>query len=255
MLRRRPRRRDSPGRTLRLAGRGLVVDGPGVAGGQVVADRLGVARRPLVADQRFVADRPAVTRGQVVAGWPLVADDPFVADGAAFARREVVAARVAVAGWSLVADDRFVADRSSLTGRQVVADGATLAGVSLVADRAAVGGVVARAAAWWAVLASRSPRRCVVARGPPGRRGVFAGRAAGWAVFAHRALITDRRVLGGRHLACVAVSGRLAAAALRRRRLLGWRLAADRLRRARGPVTPLRGWSAIAPRTTRTLGW
>ena len=237
------------------------MDGPGFAGGQVVADWLAVARRSLVADHRFVADRPAVARRQViaagvaVAGWPLVADHPFVANGATLARGQVVADRL---GWSLVANHRFVANGPAVARREVVSDGATLTRVSLVADGAAVvcGRVLARAAARWAVLPSRSPRRCVVASGPPGRRCIFAGRATGWAVFALRALITDRRVLGGRHLARVAVAGRLPAAALRRRRLLlGWRLAAGRLRRARGPVTPLRGRSAFAPRTTRTLGW
>ncbi|MGW5715744.1 hypothetical protein ACWEVP_06230 [Amycolatopsis sp. NPDC003865] len=164
-------RRDAPG-ALRLAGRGLVVDRPGVARGYVVADRLAVAGRPLVADYAFVANGTAVARGCVVAG---------------------------------------------------------------------------RAAGWRTVVAGWPPGRGVVARRPP-LAPVVTGRA-GWAVFADRAAVTDRRVVRWRHLARLPVAGRLPAAALLRRRRL---LAADR---ARGAVTPVRGLSAFAPRTTRTLGW
>ncbi|WP_329053512.1 hypothetical protein OG738_11555 [Amycolatopsis sp. NBC_01488] len=171
MRRRGARRWDAPGGALRLAGWGLVVDGPVVARGHVVADGLAVARGPLVADHPVVADRAAVARGCVDR-----------------------------ARWCVVAD---------------------------------------RAAGWRAVFTSRSPGRDVVASGSPGRR-VLAGRSTRPPVFAARALVTDRRVLGRRHLARVTVAGRLAAAALRRRRLGRWWLAADRLRRARGAVSPLR---------------
>ncbi|SEF28086.1 hypothetical protein SAMN05421837_1046 [Amycolatopsis pretoriensis] len=179
---RRARGWDAPG-ALRLAGRGLVVDRPGVARGHVVADRLAVAERPLLADHAVVADGPAVTRRTVY--------------------RPAVARRCVVAG---------------------------------------------RAAGWLAVLTGRPPGRGVVASGPP-RAPVVAGRA-GWAVFADRAAVADRRVVRRWHLARLPVAGRLPAPAL-----LRWRrrlLAADR---ARGAVTPLRGLSAFAPRTTRTLGW
>lgn len=187
------------------------MDGPGVVRGNVVAHRLAVAHRALLADQPVVADGPGVAWGQVVADRPAVAPNSVFADGPSLAHGCVVAGRSARP----------------------------------------------------AVLASRSPRRDILASGSPGRSVVTGGpgsvltrRAAGWAVLAGRALVTDGRIFGGRHLAGVAVAGRLAAAALRgRRRRLGWRLAAGRLRSARGPVTPLRGRSAFAPRTTRTLGW
>ncbi|WIY04456.1 hypothetical protein QRX60_11635 [Amycolatopsis mongoliensis] len=168
-------------------------------------------------------------------------------DGPGVVRGCVVAEGAPVPHGDVVARRPLVADRA------VVADGPAVAWGCVLAGRPA----------GRAVFAGRSPGRRIIACGPPGRsivpRGpgcVVAGRPAGWAVFAGRSLVTDRSVVGGRHLARVAVAGRLAAAALRgRRRLLGWRLAADRLRRARGPVTPLRGRSAFAPRTTRTLGW
>ncbi|GAB3139674.1 hypothetical protein GCM10027258_19100 [Amycolatopsis stemonae] len=123
--------------------------------------------------------------------------------------------------------------------------GGPLVAGALVAARAVVGGPVLAARAGFA--------RCAVFRGP-----VFAGPvvaaaavARGWAVLADRALVADRGVFGW-ELARASVAGRLAAAALRWRRRL---LAAGRLGRSRRPVSPLRGRSAFAPRTTRTLGW
>ncbi len=115
------------------------------------------------------------------------------------------------------------------------------------------GPAVVAGGAGWGVIAggALATRRGVFAPAP-----LVAGRAAGRDVVADRALVADRGVVGSRHLARVAVAGRLAAAALR-----GWRrrlLAADRLCWlccSRGPVAPLRGRGAFAPRTTRTLGW
>ncbi|MGK3199991.1 hypothetical protein [Amycolatopsis sp. MEPSY49] len=168
-------------------------------------------------------------------------DRPGVAGG------YVVADRLAVTRWPLVADHAVVADGTAVPRKCV--DGTAVARGAIDRTAVARGCVVAgRAAGRRAVLAGRPPGRGVVASGPP-RAPVVTGRAW-WAVFADRAPVADRRVVRRGHLARLPVAGRLPAAALRR-----WRrrlLAADR---TRGPVTPLRGLSAFAPRTARTLGW
>ncbi|MEU4248497.1 hypothetical protein AB0F15_13935 [Amycolatopsis sp. NPDC026612] len=169
----------------------------------------------VVADRTRFTDRAAVAEGFVAYG----ADRGLVVDGPAVARGAVVADGTALASRSVVAGRSW---STSVTGGRVVACPPLVA---------APGGVF------------------------------FAGRAPGGAVVADRTAVTHRRVVGRRHLPRVAVAGRLAATALRRdRRRLLWRclrrrLAAARLRRPRGPVTPVRGRGAFAPRTTRTLGW
>ncbi|MFJ9782191.1 hypothetical protein ACIRSS_21575 [Amycolatopsis sp. NPDC101161] len=200
---------------------------------------------------------PGVARGRAVAGGPLLAEHPVVPDGTAVAGRRVVPDGAAIARRAVVADGTAVAGRhvvpdgTPVARRAVVPDGTAVAGRRVVADgtavaRRAIGAAVARGRVvpgrtprWSGVFTSRASGRCFVA-----------GRA-GWAVLAGRAAVTDRRVVRRRgHRARLTVAGRLPAAALRR-----WRrrlLAADR---ARGAVTPLRGLSAFAPRTTRTLGW
>jgi hypothetical protein len=178
----------------------------------------------------------------------LVADPLVVAWWASFADVCVVVAGPAVAGGSAIADGCVVAWGALVADPLVVAWWASFADGPVVADGPAV---ARRAPGWRAVFAGRPARRGVVTRGPG--RDVVADGTPGGHVVAPGALVADRHLVGGRHLAGLPVAGRLTAAALGRRLLRGW-LAAGRLR-PRRPVTPLRGRCAFAPRTTRTLGW
>ncbi|MEQ0561269.1 hypothetical protein ABJI51_27330 [Amycolatopsis sp. NEAU-NG30] len=245
---------------LRATGRrhgwhGLDAGGCRTTGGarRLPAPRRGLLRRKT--GRRDATRRPFLAESAVVAG-------PVAMGGTVVVRSPVVAGPVAwpVATGTVVPGALVV--RDPVVAGPVASEGAVVAGPLVVRPVASGRAVVAR----WHVV----PRRAIATGSPTvaGRGVVPCGaRASGRSViprtalavvrgWADRALVADRRVVRGRHLARVAVAGWLAAAALRGDRgwlLLRGRLAADRLRGS--PVTPFRGRGAFAPRTTRTLGW